>query len=101
MKPVLAQIALTEQIQKEPQYFWVREKLEVMAFKDEGELFVYASICPHMGAQMKYDAKTKHLHCPWHALKANISDGCTTHHKFTKLRRYAARATDKELTIYS
>ena len=100
MSAVFAQVKLPREPSEEAQYFWVREKVEVMVFRHEGELCVYASICPHMGAQLFYDGKRKSIQCPWHPLEANPKTGCSNHHQFSKFKRFNARLEKDELTIF-
>ncbi len=71
-----------------PAHHWVSPKLELVIFRDGSRVRAFCSICPHMGAQLRYQPNMRRLICPWHGLSADIQSGCTNHPRYRCVREY-------------
>ena len=69
-------------------YVWLDEKKEAIIVEREGKVCAYSSLCPHMGAQLVYDAKEDKLVCPWHGLSFDLKTGESNHHRYKKVHEF-------------
>ena len=84
---------------REPEYIWLTDKVEILVWQGD-KLHVVASICPHMGGQLRLRKSTMDYHCPWHGLTFSHEDFRSQHHKFKRIRAYEAEVVGDELRVY-
>ena len=80
-------------------YHWISKKKEIMIINDSGEIKIFNSICPHMGARLIYDFKRKEVICPFHGLKFNSKNCTGNHHKYKKISKTAFSLSSSKLEI--
>lgn len=85
-----------------PWYFWIKERLEVIVFRDaSGKFRAFRSLCPHMGAQLKLSSSGEDLVCPWHGLCISIDGNQSNHHRYHSLEEFGVEHSNGELRIYA
>ncbi len=78
-------LRLESPITDDPSYFWIGPKTEIMVLRIDGKVRAFHSVCPHMGARLVADPKTKEISCPWHGLSYSPDTLQSEHHKYKKL----------------
>ncbi len=94
-------IPLDGELGSEPVYLWASQRLEIVAFRQAGEVRAFSSICPHMGAQLCVDREERRLHCPWHGLSFDLTTGEAAHPRFRRIREWNAEVDGRRLKLYS
>lgn len=97
---VVHRVTLSRDLDEGPIHLWLTEKIEILAFKEDGEVRVVNAVCPHMGAQLTYVAVNRCVTCPWHGLKFETSSMKSDHHRYRKLSEFRAELKGKELFIF-
>lgn len=92
-------IKLDSPLDETPRYFWLTEKIEIVAFLHEGMPRVFHSICPHMGARLDVKDGGKTLACPWHGLSFDLQSQKSAHHRYKKICQLTAQIDGDTLVI--
>ena len=93
-------VTLSRDLEEGPIHLWLTEKIEILAFKEGNEVRVVNAVCPHMGAQLQYDADHKCVTCPWHGLTFATNSMKSDHHRYRKLSEFRAELKGRELFIF-
>lgn len=82
------------------QHVWLDDKTEVIVFRRDGELQIFNSLCPHMGAQLQCRNGGRELSCPWHGLNFSTVTLESDHHRYRRVKRFRGEYRDGILTVY-
>jgi Rieske Fe-S protein len=69
-------------------YEWINYNKEIIIINNNGNIRIYNSICPHMGAKLYYNFDNKCLTCPWHGLEYNTVKFISNSHIYKKIKEY-------------
>lgn len=96
---VVLRARLTVPISETPQYLWVGAKTQILVLRHQGEIRAFNAICPHMGAEMAFDAAGGRLHCPWHGLSFDARTLNSDHHRYRRACEYRVRMEGDEIVV--
>lgn len=92
-------IKLTKVPKGSVSYVWLDDKKEAILFEREGQLRLFSSICPHMGAQLCHRSENDQLVCPWHGLAFDLKTGNSNHHRYKRLLEYGVEQRGEEIVV--
>ncbi len=81
-------------------HVWLAEKLEVMVVPTPTGIRIISSLCPHMGAQLRWNKKNDTAFCPWHGLEFKERPLRSCHERYRQLSEFTGSIEGNELVVY-
>ena len=76
------------------------DELDIAVFKQDGQFYAIANVCPHKGASLvEGQVEGFAVTCPWHAWQFNIADGACQNVPGIKQKCYAVKVDGKDVFL--